>query len=175
MRVESIEGALETIGHYLRRWRVEDFFRVLKSGCRAEHLGFHSAERLERALTIQAVIAWRLMLMTLLGREVPECDAELLFSDIELRFLTDYAADAALPAPRNLAGAVLLVALLGGYQNRKHDPPPATPDHVARVRAHVPRDAGLSDCREAAWRSGYCSARIGGDGAASAETSCGRR
>ena len=124
VRVESIEAALETIGHYLRRWRVEDFFRVLKSGCRVEHLGFHSAERLERALAIQAIIAWRLMLMTLLGREVPECDAALLFSDIELRFLADYAADAALPAPRNLAGAVLLVALLGGYQNRKHDPPP---------------------------------------------------
>ena len=32
------------------------------------------------------------MLMTLLGREVPEYDAALLFSDIELRFLTDYAA-----------------------------------------------------------------------------------
>ena len=124
VRVECIEAALETIEHYLRRWRVEDFFRVLKSGCRAEHLGFHSAERLQRALTIQAVIAWRLMLMTLLGREVPECDAALLFSDIELRFLADYAADAALPAPRNLAAAVLLVALLGGYQNRKHDPPP---------------------------------------------------
>ena len=124
VRVESLDAALETVGHYLRRWRVEDFFRVLKSGCRAEHLGFHSAERLERALTIQAVIAWRLMLMTLLGREVPECDAELLFSDIELRFLADYAADSGLSAPDTLAGAVLLVALLGGYQNRKHDPPP---------------------------------------------------
>ena len=124
VRVESIEAALETIEHYLRRWRVEDFFRVLKSGCRAEHLGFHSAERIERALTIQAIIAWRLMLMTLLGREVPECDAELLFSDIELRFLADYAADSGLSAPDTLAGAVLLVALLGGYQNRKHDPPP---------------------------------------------------
>ena len=56
------------------------------------------------------------MLMTLLGREVSECDAELLFGDIELRFLTDYAADAVLSAPRNLAGAVLLVALLGGYR-----------------------------------------------------------
>ena len=54
----------------------------------------------------------------------PECDADLLFTDIELRFLADYAADAALSAPRNLAGAVLPVALLGGYQNRKHDPPP---------------------------------------------------
>ena len=124
VRVESVEAALETVGHYLRRWRVEDFFRVLKSGCRAEHLGFHSAERLERALAIQCVIAWRLMLMTLLAREVPECAAEWLFSDVELRFLTDYAADAGLSAPNNLAGAVLLVALLGGYQNRKHDPPP---------------------------------------------------
>ena len=62
-------------------------------GCRAEHLAFDSAERLQRALTIQAVIAWRLMLMTLLGREVPEYDAELMFTDIELRFLADYAAE----------------------------------------------------------------------------------
>ena len=124
VRVESFEAALETVGHYLRRWRVEDFFRVLKSGCRAEHLGFHSAERLQRALTLQAVIAWRLMLMTLLGREVPEYDAELLFSDIELRFLADYAADSGRSAPDTLASAVLLVAILGGYQNRTHDPPP---------------------------------------------------
>ena len=117
VRVDGIESALETIEHYLRRWRVEDFFRVLKSRCRAEHLGFHRAERLERALTIQTVIAWHLMLMTLLGREVPE-------GDIELRFLTDYAADSGLSAPDTLAGAMRLVALLGGYQNRKHDPPP---------------------------------------------------
>ena len=81
-------------------------------------------DALTPALAIQAVIAWRLMLMTLLGREVPECDAQWLFSDIELRFLTDYAADSGLSAPDDLAGAVLLVAILGGYQNRKHDPPP---------------------------------------------------
>ena len=124
VRVECIETAVETIGYYLRRWRVEDFFRVLKSGCRAEQLGFHNAERLQRAITIQAVIAWRVMLMTLLAREVPHCDAELMFTDMELRFLADYAADVALPAPCDLAAAVRLVAILGGYQNRKHDPPP---------------------------------------------------
>ena len=27
-------------------------------------------------------------------------------------------------APEHLAGAVLLLAILGGYQNRKHEPPP---------------------------------------------------
>ena len=124
VHVDRLESALETVGYYLRRWRVEEFFRVLKSGCRAEHLGFHSAERLQRALAIQAVIAWRLMLMTLLGREVPECDAALVFSDIELRFLDDYAADSGLDPPHTFASAVRLVALLGGYRNRKHDPPP---------------------------------------------------
>ena len=122
--IDGFDSAVELVGYYLRRWRVEDLFRVLKSGCRAEHLAFHTAERLRRAITIQAIIAWRLMLMTLLGREVPECDAELLFSDVELRFLNDYAADIGVSAPHHLAAAVLLVALLGGYQNRKHDPPP---------------------------------------------------
>ena len=122
--VDSFEAAVSIIGYYLKRWRIEDFFRVLKSGCRAEHLAFHTAERLQRAITINAVIAWRLMLMTLLGREVPQCAAELMFTDIELRFLADYAANNHLPAPQHLGAAVLLVAILGGYQNRKHDPPP---------------------------------------------------
>ena len=122
--IDSFEAAVESIGYYLKRWRVEDFFRVLKSGCRAEHLAFHTADRLQRAITINAVIAWRLMLMTLLGREVPQCAADLMFTDIELRFLADYAANTHLPTPQHLGAAVLLVAILGGYQNRKHDPPP---------------------------------------------------
>ena len=122
--VDSTETAVAVIGYYLRRWRIEDLFRVLKSGCRVEHLAFHTADRLQRAVTINTVIAWRLMVMTLLGRDVPGCDAQLLFTDIELRFLTDYAEELGLPPPDHLAAAVLLLAILGGYQNRTHDPPP---------------------------------------------------
>ena len=40
---------------------------------------------------INLVIAWRIMLMTLLGRETPELPAEILFSDVELRTLHAYA------------------------------------------------------------------------------------
>ena len=122
--VDSTETAVAVIGYYLRRWRIEDLFRVLKSGCRVEQLAFHTADRLQRAVTINTVIAWRLMVMTLLGRDVPGCDAQLLFTDIELRFLTDYAEELGLPPPDHLAAAVLLLAILGGYQNRTHDPPP---------------------------------------------------
>ena len=132
--VDSFEAAVESIGYYLKRWRVEDFFRVLKSGCRAEHLAFHTADRLQRAITINAVIAWRVMLMTLLGREVPQCAADLMFTDIELRFLADYGANTHLPAPQHLGAAVLLVAILGGYQNRKHVTPP--PGHQIMWRGY---------------------------------------
>ena len=124
LEVNDIDAAAEVVGFYLRRWRVEELFRVLKSGCRAEHLAFRTADRLQRAIAINTVIAWRLMAMTLLGRDVPECDAELMFTDIELRFLRDYADDIGRSPPPILGAAVPLVAILGGYQNRKHDPPP---------------------------------------------------
>ena len=65
------------LDHYVKRWRVEDFFRVLKSGCKVERLALRTALRLERAIAIYCVIAWRLMVLTLLGRTVPELDSEV--------------------------------------------------------------------------------------------------
>lgn len=124
LAVDSAEQAAEILGWYALRWRIEDWHRVLKSGCKIDELGHHSAERLERAIAIRMVIAWRVMLMTLLGREVPELPAELLLSDIELRVLRDFAQSRRRQGPTHLGEAVRLVATLGGYLNRKRDPPP---------------------------------------------------
>jgi hypothetical protein len=60
-------------------------------GCKVEELANKTAERLKRALAINQVIAWRIMLMTLLGRETPELPAEVLFSDLEVKVLSAYA------------------------------------------------------------------------------------
>ena len=122
--VDNAATAAEIVGHYLQRWRIEDWFRVIKSGCKSEFLLFRTADRLQRAIAINAVIAWRIMLMTLLGRQVPECDAELMFTDHELAFLRDYASQAGLAAPDDLGKSVQLVAHLGGYRARKLDPEP---------------------------------------------------
>ncbi len=122
--VRDSDAAAETVGYHLQRWRVDDFFRVLKSGCRVEHLLFRTADRLQRAIAINAVIAWRIMTMTLLGRQVPDCDPELMFTDGDLDFLRDYAAERGMPPPDRLGDAVRLVAHLGGYLGRKHDPEP---------------------------------------------------
>ncbi len=124
LKVTTAREAAEVVGFYLQRWKIEDLFRVLKSGCRSEFLLFRTAERLQRAIAINAVIAWRIMVMTLLGRQVPDCDPEVMFADHELDFLGDYARENALPAPERLGDAVALVAHLGGYRNRKHDADP---------------------------------------------------
>jgi hypothetical protein len=91
IEITSAEDAEQCLRWYCLRWRIEDFHRVLKSGCRIEDLAHQTAERLRRAIAINLVIAWRIMLMTLLGRETPELPAAVLFSDIELRTLRAYA------------------------------------------------------------------------------------
>ena len=122
--VASAAEAEQCLRWYCLRWRIEDWHRVLKSGCRIEDLAHESAERLRRAIAINLVIAWRIMLMTLLGRETPELPAEVLFSDIELRTLGAYAKKKRLTPPSSLGEAVRLVAQIGGYLGRNNDPPP---------------------------------------------------
>jgi len=91
VNLDSHFDAEQCLRWYCLRWRIEDWHRVLKSGCGIEKLRHMTAERLRRAIAINLVIGWRIMLMTLLGREIPELPAEVLFSDIEIKTLTAYA------------------------------------------------------------------------------------
>jgi len=89
--INSAADIEQCLRWYTLRWRIEDWHRVLKSGCAIDKLMHETAERLRRAIAINLVIGWRIMLMTLLGRETPNLPAELLFSDIEIRTLRAYA------------------------------------------------------------------------------------
>jgi len=99
LSLQSVEAVLNCVKWYCLRWRIEDWHRVLKSGCNAEELANKTAERLKRAVAIKLVIAWRIMLMTLLGRETPELPAEVLFSDLEIKVLDACAKKKDFPAP----------------------------------------------------------------------------
>lgn len=91
MRIDSLKGATQCVRWYCLRWRIEDWHRVLKSACRVEDVRLKTAERLKREIAIDMVVAWRIMLMTLLGREVPELPAEILFTELEIETLRCYA------------------------------------------------------------------------------------
>lgn len=81
--IDSRKQALRCLRWYTLRWRIEEWHRVLKNGCRIESHQHHSAEKLARAIAIDAVIAWRVMLLTLLGREVPEIPCQMIFAPWE--------------------------------------------------------------------------------------------
>lgn len=91
MDILSPQDAVQCLRWYCLRWRIEDWHRVLKSGCGIERIAHETAERIRRAIAINLVIAWRIMLMTLLGRQTPELPADVLFSGLEIRVLDAYS------------------------------------------------------------------------------------
>ena len=97
----SRKQALRCLRWYTKRWRIEEWHRVLKSGCNIEAHQHRSLQKLARAIAIDTVIAWRVMLLTLLGREVPEIPAEVVFSAWECRLLEILQSEV---APETLGG-----------------------------------------------------------------------
>ena len=122
--VASLADAQQVLEWYRLRWRIEDWHRILKSGCKVECLGHRTGERIEQAVTIKAVIAWRLAALTLPGRETPELPAAVFFTEMQMRVLRHFASRRGLDPPGNLGLAVRAMAIPGGYLYRKNAPPP---------------------------------------------------
>ena len=83
LEVTNLEQAAQMIDWYRARWEIEMFFHVLKNGCRIEALQLGSIEKIERALVLYMVVAWRIARLMRLGRSCPDLDAELMFEPDE--------------------------------------------------------------------------------------------
>ena len=127
--IETVDDATRMLKLYSLRWRIEEWHRVLKSGCKVLEHQHETAERLKRVIVMDAVLAWRIQLMTLLGREVPDLPCEVFFDDWEVKVLTAVAEEqkkGPLDRPLTLADAMTTVARMGGYLARPSDPPPGS-------------------------------------------------
>lgn len=122
----SGEDALACVRWYAQRWLVERYHYALKSGCRVEDLQLRTSDRLERALAVYAVVAWRLLWLTYLARADPEAPCTVALSDAEWQVLyRTRHPRAALPArPPPLGQAVRWIARLGGFLDRRDDGEP---------------------------------------------------
>jgi hypothetical protein len=117
IEVTSVKQALRCVRWYCRRWRIEEWHRVMKSGCKILEHQHHSAQVLLRAIALDAVIAWRIMVLALLGREMPELPCDILFDQRECEVLELLAQKKRL----SLGEAMTTIGKLGGYLNRKCD------------------------------------------------------
>jgi hypothetical protein len=126
LSVESLEDALRCVQWYAYRWTIERFHFVLKSGCKIEQRQLETVERMERAIPVFSIVAWRLLWLTLQARETPEAPCTMILADFEWKVLYATAhRTRQLPAqPPTLREAVRLIAQLGGFLGRKHDGEP---------------------------------------------------
>jgi len=125
--VMTIDDAIERVVWYKRRWTIEEYHRIVKSGCAVEKCRLETAERLVRYITLFAVIAWRIFWMVHIARTDPKAPAEVVLTNSEIGTLTTLKRfKKLLPAenPITVHNAIIAIACLGGYLNRKNDPPP---------------------------------------------------
>ena len=124
--LRNVEDAVETTQKYGRRWDIEIFHRVLKSGCTIEKLQLERLARLQRALPLYSIVGWRIMFATQLGRELPDvsCTALLERSEWEALYCAIHKSNEPCDSPPTVGEVVQWIAQLGGYLGRKHDGPP---------------------------------------------------
>ena len=123
--IDTAERVLLVVDYYVGRWPIEVFFRVYKSGCRVEEVRLETAARLLPCLMLYKVVAWRVMYLTALGREVPEMPCDVAFCEREWKPVWQVATGQAPPeAAPPLGEMVRLLGQLGGHNGRKGDGPP---------------------------------------------------
>jgi hypothetical protein len=118
--VKSLAAARQVVEYYRRRWVIEEFFKVLKSGCAVEKLQLETADRLKKAITLYMIIAYRILFMVKGGRECPDIPCTAIFEEEEWKTAYTYATKKAPPRiPPCLLDVTKMVAKMGGYIESK--------------------------------------------------------
>jgi hypothetical protein len=123
---ETAEQACERLDWYAKRWGIEIWHRALKGGCKIEARQLASLDRLQRLLSVYAVIAWRIVYARMLARLDPDLPSTVLLCPQEWRALYCRIHHTNTPpatAPP-LREALRWIARLGGFLARKGDGEP---------------------------------------------------
>ncbi|EMA56615.1 Tn5-type transposase ISHwa2 [Halococcus thailandensis JCM 13552] len=119
--VEDLDDALTVIEYYGARWTIEDWHKVLKTGCEIEERQLQTWKRMEVLLSMYSVIAWKVLRLRKLARGETPTSPDVLLSEAERTVLEMKFPE--LCGHDGKAYAVS-VAKLGGYLDRGSDPPP---------------------------------------------------
>jgi hypothetical protein len=146
----TLEAVVELIDWYRARWEIELLFLVLKEGCRIEALQLSTMERIERALALFLVVAWRIARLMRLGRTLPDLDASLLLEPEEWQAAYILANKPLPQQPPPLNEVLRLIARLGGFLGRKSDGEPGLKTIWLGLQRVMDFAAGIKFAREEA-------------------------
>jgi hypothetical protein len=123
--VDTAEQILAVVDAYRCRWRIEEYFKALKTGCRIESRQLETYDALVNALAVLAPIAWRLLNLRTAALETPERPASDVLTKTQLVCLAGVLRlkkKPPLPPKPSAREAMLGVAALGGHLRNNGDP-----------------------------------------------------
>jgi hypothetical protein len=123
--VDTLEQALKVIKVYERRWKVEEYFFVCKTGCGLESEHVDSLESFRRLLVVVMVAATHLVQWVSAARSTPQLPAREYVEPESLQAIKEaceFHRISSKRPPRTIGEVVLLLARMGGYEVRKNKP-----------------------------------------------------
>ncbi len=122
--VGTAEEVLAVVDAYRGRWRIEELFKSLKTGCQFEQLQLESRHALVNALAVYLPVAWLQLHLRALSR-IEGVSAALALSPRQLvclRAAYEAQEGKSLPPVLSAREALFAVARLGGHLKNNGDP-----------------------------------------------------
>ena len=124
----TAQWAERIVGWYERRWAIEEYFRLLKSGTRIEDRRLRDAQALGKCLVFDAITAWRVFSLDRYARDAPDTPAEEVLTADEMAVIEAVTEAERLRPPRErgqpvgagIRSWVLLLARMRGWRPKKH-------------------------------------------------------
>jgi hypothetical protein len=124
LTAKTIKQVKRVLQIYRARWRVEDYHRVLKTGCKVERMRLLEGEALQKVIAMQAWVGTQILRLRDEAKDKPEQDCEKYFTVQEWKML--WAQHHGRPwrgsdGKPTLAEVTLWLGGLGGHLGRKRD------------------------------------------------------
>jgi Transposase DNA-binding/Transposase DDE domain len=122
--VDTPEQVAAVVDHYRARWRIEEFFKALKTGCSIEKRQLTDYEALLRALALFIPVAWHLLALRTAAHAERPVGASSLLSELQLTVLRALVLEKKihLPEAPTVREVLWAIAAAGGHLKRNGDP-----------------------------------------------------
>jgi hypothetical protein len=119
--INTVEQILKVVDVYRKRWRIEEFFKALKSCCKVEEVQLESLEAILNSLALYIPVASLLLRIRQAAREPTSPPATELLTPLQIQLLQSHHA-VRLPPDADAKAAFLGIARLGGHLKRNGPP-----------------------------------------------------
>jgi len=120
--VDTVEQVARVVDWYRARWVIEEYFKVLKTGCAYEKRQLESSHALVNALAVTLPVAVELLTLRTDARRTPDADASTILSPSQISVLRVMQRRHPLPPEPTVRDALLAIAALGGHLKNNGDP-----------------------------------------------------